>query len=145
MTAEFLEALPQDRREPVEALYNAIRASLRGGFEERVSGGMIHWVVPHSRYPAGYHCNPQDPLPFVSLASQKGHVALYHMGLYAMPDHLDWFQKEWAASGVGKLDMGKSCIRFKKPGKIPLDLITRLAQRISVDDWVRAYENAFKK
>lgn len=106
---------------------------------------MIGFSVPHSRYPAGYHCNPKDPLPFAGLASQKNHIAFYHMGIYADPALLDWFQKAYAERVPGKLDMGKSCIRFKNPAKVPVDLLAELCSKMTVDDWIALYEKELKK
>ncbi len=106
---------------------------------------MIGYVVPHSIYPDGYHCLPELPLPFVNIASQKNFIALYHMGLYADPEILDWFVSEYPKHSERKLDMGKSCIRFKKPEQIPFDLIGELMQKISVDDWIAAYEKNIKR
>jgi len=141
---EYIASLPEDRKEPVTKLRNAIKKNLPKGFEETISSGMINWVVPHKTYPAGYHCDPKQPLPFLSLASQKNNIALYHMGLYSDPDLLKWFQDEWAKSSKRKLDMGKSCIRFKKPDEIPFDLIGRLASKVSPADWIARYESVIK-
>ena len=142
---EFIASLPDDRKEPVAKLRDAIKKNLPNGFEETVSGGMIGWVVPHETYPAGYHCDPAQPLPFISLASQKNNISLYHMGLYGDPELLKWFQQEWANLSGSKLDMGKSCIRFKRPGEIPFDLIGRLAAKITPSDWITRYESAIKR
>lgn len=138
--AAYLASLPDDRREAMIALRNTILTHLPRGFVEAMSYGMIGYVVPHDIYPAGYHCDPAQPLPFLSIASQKSHIALYHMGLYADPDLLAWFEAEWAARDLGKLDMGKSCIRFKKPERIPLDLIGDLVERMSAERWIAVYE-----
>jgi len=110
-----------------------------------MSYGMIGYVVPHSLYPDGYHCSPNLPLPFVNIASQKNHIALYHMGIYSFPEILDWFTKEYPKHSKLKLDMGKGCIRFKKPEHIPFDLIGQLMKKISVEDWIRIYEEHTKK
>ena len=106
--------------------------------------GMMGWSVPHSIYPAGYHCNPKDPLPFMGLASQKNSINLYHMGIYANPKLLKWFQDAHAKASPKRLDMGKSCIRYKKPEDIPFDLIGELASKITVEDWINMYESGFK-
>jgi len=103
------------------------------------------WCVPHKLYPPGYHCNPKDPLPFVGLASQKNFIALYHMGIYAMPELLDWFVSEFPKHSKSKLDMGKSCIRFKKTSDIPYDLIAQLMQKVTVEEWVGVYEATMKR
>jgi len=106
---------------------------------------MIGWVVPHSKYPGGYHCNPKDPLPFMGLASQKNSVNFYHMGIYGDPKLLKWFTDEHAKASSRKLDMGKSCVRYKKAEDIPLKLIGELAAKISVDDWIARYEKMLKR
>jgi hypothetical protein len=106
---------------------------------------MLCYSVPHSRYPAGYHCNPEQPLPFISVASQKNFIALYHMGIYADPELLAWFTAEYPKHSKTKLDMGKSCIRFKKPEAIPFALIAELAGKMTPDQWIERYEAAFKR
>jgi len=143
--AEYIASLPDDRKEPVTKLRDAINKSLPKGFEEIISRGMINWVVPHKTYPAGYHCDPKQPLPFLSLASQKNNISLHHMGLYGNPELLKWFQDEWAKVSKRKLDMGKSCIRFKKPDEIPFDLIGQLAAKVSPADWIARYESVIKR
>ena len=146
MTAEELIAsLPFDRKEPVIKLRNTIKKNLPKGFEETVSSGMINWVVPHKTYPDGYHCDPKQPLPFLSLASQKGGISLYHMGIYSDPEMLEWFRDEWAKASRLKLDMSKSCIKFKKPYEIPFDLIGQLASKMSPADWIARYESVLKR
>jgi len=112
------------------------------GFEETMSYGMIGYAVPHRLYPAGYHVNPKEPLPFLALASQKRHIALYHLGLYSFPDLLEWFQAEYERRGFGRLDMGKSCIRFRETAAIPYDLVAELCGKITVADYVARYEAA---
>jgi len=107
--------------------------------------GMMGYAVPHKIYPAGYHCNPKDPLPFIGLASQKNFIALYHMGIYADPKLLAWFQNEWKKHSTKKLDMGKSCIRFKKPEDVPVKLIGELASKMTVKEWIALYEKNLKK
>lgn len=142
---EFIASLPEDRREPLKRLLEAIRGNLPAGFEETTSGGMINWVVPHKVYPAGYHCDPKQPLPFLSLASQKNNISLYHMGLYGDQQLLKWFEDEWAKASKRKLDMGKSCVRLKKIDEIPFDLIGRLAAKMSPADWIIRYESAIRR
>lgn len=142
---EYIALLPDDRKEPVTKLRSLIKKNLPKGFEETISSGMICWVVPHKTYPAGYHCDPKQPLPFLSLASQKNNISLYHMGLYGDPELLKWFQDEWAKTSKRKLDMGKSCIRFKKPDEIPFDLIGQLAAKLSPADWIARYESVVKR
>ena len=141
---QFIASVPHDRQEPITKLRDIIQKNLPKGFQESVSSGMIHWVVPHKTFPAGYHCDPSQPLPFLSLASQKNFIALYHMGIYADGKLLAWFQEEWAKASKRKLDMGKSCIRFKKPDDIPFDLIGRLAAKVSPSDWIAQYESTVR-
>jgi uncharacterized protein YdhG (YjbR/CyaY superfamily) len=143
--ADYLEQLPADRRPWVERLLQTLRTHLPPGFTETISYGMPAFVVGHERYPAGYHCDPKLPLPFISIGSQKAAVTIYHMGLYADGDLLRWFEKRWVESGAGKLDMGKSCVRFKKPEQVPWGLLEDLAGRMTPDDWVSTYERAFKR
>ena len=120
---EYIAALPDDRKSAIEKLRNVILKNLPEGYEEQLSYGMIGYVVPLSRYPKGYHAKEGEPLPFLSLASQKNHIALYHMGLYGKPELEEWFVKVYAERVPTKLDMGKSCIRFKNPDHIPYDLV----------------------
>lgn len=136
----FWENLPADRQPVLAQLRQVVVDHLPDGFEEVISGSMLHYVVPLRLYPAGYHCQPTQPLPFISLASQKQHVAVYHMGVYADPDLLSWFTEEYARVTGRKPDMGKSCIRFKKPETIPFALIGELAGKWTPADWIRVYE-----
>ncbi len=126
-------------------LRTAIRKNLPGGFTETMSYGMIGYVVPHSLYKEGYHCDPSLPLPFMSIASQKHFIAIYHMGMYADKKLLDWFTKEYAQRISSKPDMGKSCLRFKKIDSIPYDLIGMLAKKMSVRQWISLYEERIKR
>lgn len=142
---EYLEEVPEKRGEFFKKLRKVILTNIPKGFQEEMSYGMIGYVVPHSLYPAGYHCNPELPLPFISIASQKNNIAFYHMGLYAVPELLDWFKKEYTKYPGLKLDMGKSCVRFRKAELIPFDLIGQLVQRISVQEWISIYERAIKR
>lgn len=144
-TEKYLEQLPEDRREGIKQLRETIAENLPAGFAETISYGMIGYVVPHSLYPAGYHCDPKQPLPFINIASQKNHIALYHMGLYSRPDLLEWFTEEYAKHSKTKLNMGKSCIRFKKPEHIPYKLIGELSAKIKPEDWIEAYESQVMK
>lgn len=141
---EYINQLPEDRKDAVNKLRDAIRANLPDGFTEAISYGMLGYVVPHSIYPAGYHCDPKLPLPFLSIASQKNFIAVYHMGIYADPKLLDWFVAEYPKHTAAKLDMGKSCIRFKKPELIPFDLFGELASKISPEEWIKTYEGLYK-
>jgi hypothetical protein len=136
-----MEQLPEDRKEVVGRLRRVILENLPHGFEEQVSYGMLGYVVPHSRYPNGYHCDPKLPLPFINLASQKNFVAIYHSGIYASKELLDWFVGEYPKDISTKLDMGKSCIRFKKMETIPYDLIGQLCLKMTVEEWIDLYES----
>ena len=142
---EYLENLPEERKEPIEKLRKIISENLPNGFEEQLSYGMIGYVVPKSIYPKGYHCTPELPLPFLSIASQKNSINLYHMGIYADEKLLNWFQEEFPKHSKKKLDMGKSCMRFKKPEDIPYELIGELARKMTPQDWIEMYGNAFVK
>ncbi len=141
----YLQEVPEERREAFFRLRGTILENLPDGFEEQMSYGMIGYVVPHRIYPAGYHCAPELPLPFASIASQKNYIALYHMGLYANPSLLGWFTAEYPKHSTRKLDMGKSCIRFKKPEHLPFDLIGQLMQKMTVGEWISLYEQNIKK
>jgi len=141
---EYMQTLPPDRKAAFEKLRQAIKKNIPEGFEEMMSYGMIGYVVPFSKYPAGYHCDTKLPLPFVNIASQKNFIALYHMGIYAMPELLEWFVSEYPKHSTAKLDMGKSCIRFKKPEHIPYKLIENLMKKITVDSWIAVYEAKYK-
>ena len=146
MTVEnYIEQLPEDRKTAMQELRKIFSENLPEGFQECMSYGMIGYVVPHSIYPAGYHCDVKLPLPFLNLASQKSHIAVYHMGIYADSELLRWFQQEYSKQVKGKLDMGKSCIRFKKPELIPYNLFAELARKMSVQDWISIYEKNYKK
>ncbi|WP_207425895.1 DUF1801 domain-containing protein [Pedobacter sp. SYSU D00535] len=142
---QYLAELPEERLSSITELRKVLLENLPQGFEEVISYGMLAYVVPHSIYPNGYHCDPSQPLPFISIAAQKNFVALYHMGLYANPDLLKWFEEEYPKHSKTKLDMGKSCIRFKKREDIPYDLIAHLAAKISPAQWIETYEKVLKK
>jgi len=141
----YIAELPEDRQKAVKELRKVIKKNLPKGFKEGMGYGMMGWSVPHSIYPAGYHCNPKDPLPFMGLASQKNSINFYHMGIYADPKLLKWFQDAHAKASPKKLDMGKSCVRYKKAEDIPYKLIGELAAKITVDEWIAQYEKALKK
>jgi uncharacterized protein YdhG (YjbR/CyaY superfamily) len=141
----YIDQLPEDRKEVIRKLRKTIADNLPKGFAETFSYGMVGFVVPHSAYPDGYHCNPKEPLPFISIASQKNFVALYHMGIYADQITQEWFRTEYPKYSKTKLDMGKSCIRFKKPDQIPYELIAKLAARISPEEWIKTYESNLKR
>ncbi|PQJ76771.1 DUF1801 domain-containing protein [Polaribacter glomeratus] len=142
---EYINQLPEDRKIAIEKLRVIIKKNLPTGFEEGINYKMIGYYVPHSAYPQGYHCDPKLPLPFMSIASQKTSVNLYHMGIYAKKELLDWFVSEYPKHCKRKLDMGKSCIRFKKMDEIPYNLINELASKITVNEWIEVYETTFKK
>ena len=141
---EYCDQLPKDRKESMLKLRKEINKNIPKGFKEGMGYGMVGYYVPHSIYPAGYHCDPKLPLPFMSLASQKNFIAVYHMGIYMDQTLMDWFTAEYAKHVKGKLDMGKSCIRFKKPENIPFKLIGELAGKMTVAEWVEMYESEFK-
>ena len=143
---DYISKIPQERIPHFKKLRQTILDNIPKGFEEQLSYGMIGYVVPKSIYPAGYHCDTKLPLPFINIASQKNFIALYHMGIYANPDLLEWFVNEYPKHCKRKLDMGKSCIRFKKPEEIPFDLIKQLVQKVPVKEWIKTYEkNIIKK
>jgi len=141
---QYVEQLPDDRKAAITELRKVILQNLPDGFVETINYGMIGYVIPHSIYPKGYHCDTKLPLPFMGLASQKNFVALYHMGLYGNMDLMNWFISEYTKYCKTKPDMGKSCIRFKKMDQIPFDLIAELSQKISVKDWIEIYEKNLK-
>jgi len=143
--AEYLESLPTDRKRAISLIRESILTNLPNGYQETMSYGMIGYVVPHEIYPDGYHCTPKLPLPFMNVASQKNFIALYHMGIYADKSILDWFVTEYPKHAKTKLDMGKSCIRFKKVNDIPYGLIGELAAKMSVNEWIKIYETTIKK
>lgn len=142
---EILENIPEDRKEAFHKLHQTILDHLPTGFELGISYGALGYVIPHTLYPAGYHCKPSEPLPFASLASQKNSINFYHMGIYADPALLDWFVAEYPKHSAQKLDMGKSCIRFKKLDQIPYDLIGALMQKMSAQQWIDLYERMLNK
>ena len=142
---EYIDNLPEDRKEAMAKLREVINQNLPDGFKEVMSYGMLGWVVPHSTYPAGYHCDPKLPLPFLNIASQKNFIAVYHMGLYADKELYDWFTGEYPKYSKTKLDMGKSCIRFKKPEQIPFTLIGELVAKMTPQQWIAAYEKGTGK
>lgn len=141
---EYIAALPEERKASISRLRKVINENLPEGFKEEMSYGMIGWVVPHTLYPDGYHCDPRLPLPFMSIASQKNFIALYHMGMYATKELNDWFVTEYAKHCKYKLDMGKSCIRFNKLDDIPYELIADLVSRMSAEEWMDIYEQNLK-
>ena len=142
---EYISKLPDERQVVLKKLRNVLQKNLPKGFEETINYGMIGYVVPHSKYPNGYHCDPKLPLPFINIASQKNFVALYHSGVYAKKELFDWFVAEYPKQAKYKLDMGKSCVRFKKMNDIPYDLIAELATKFTVEEWISTYESVIVK
>lgn len=142
---EILDNIPHERAEAFKRLHEVIVENMPTGFEAGISYGGLGYVVPHSIYPAGYHCKPSEPLPFAGIASQKNSINFYHMGIYAMPQLLQWFVGEYPKHCKQKLDMGKSCIRFKKTDDIPYKLIGELMKRVSVKEWIDIYERTYKR
>lgn len=142
---EYIDELPEDRKKAITELRKVIKKNLPKGFSEEMGYGMMGYAVPHSLYPPGYHCDPKQPLPFMGMASQKNFIAVYHMGIYADPKLLAWFTKEYPKHSAKKLDMGKSCLRFKKTEEIPFKLIGELASKMSPKDWISLYEKKLKK
>ncbi len=140
----YMASLPEDRVAVISKLRAVFQANLPDGFEEMFQYGMIGYVVPLARYPQGYHCDTKMPLPFISIASQKNFVAIYHMGIYADTELLSWFTTAYVNRVKGKLDMGKSCIRFKKIDQIPYELLGELLQKMTVEQWVDCYEKTFR-
>lgn len=142
---QYISELPDDRKNIISEIRNIIKKNLPSGFEEGMGYGMIGFYVPHRLYPKGYHCDPKLPLPFIGVASQKNHIAIYHMGLYSSEKLMEWFTSNWKKHSAKKLDIGKSCLRFKKPEEVPFELIAKLSKKVSVDDWIKNYEAAFVK
>ena len=142
---EYIQEIPVERQAAFKKLRAVIKKNLPKGFKEGMGYDMMGWDVPHSIYPAGYHCNPKAPLPFMGIASQKNFIAVYHMGVYADPKLLKWFQEAHAKASPKKIDMGKSCIRYKKPEDIPFDLIGELASKITPAEWIATYEKNIKR
>lgn len=142
---QYIKQLPGERKAVMGKLRKVIQKNLPKGFIETMSYGMIGYVVPHSLYPDGYHCDPKLPLPFMNIASQKHFVAVYHMGMYAHRQLMDWFLSEYPKHCKTKLDMGKSCIRFKKLDQIPYELIGELAGKMTAEEWIQIYEDNIKR
>ncbi|MBQ4818927.1 DUF1801 domain-containing protein [Aquimarina sp. MMG016] len=142
---EYIKAIPEERQAVMSELRKVIKDNLPKGFSEEINYKMIGYVVPHTLYPDGYHCDPKLPLPFMNIASQKNFIAVYHSGIYADKELMDWFVGEYPKYVKTKLDMGKSCIRFKKIDQIPMKLIGELASKITVEEWINIYESNVKK
>jgi len=141
---DYIDQLPEERKKAFNKLRKTVLDNIPKGYEECMNYGMLGYVVPKSIYPAGYHCDPKLPLLFTNIASQKNFIALYHMGIYADQELLQWFQAEYAQQCKYKLDMGKSCIRFKRMDDIPYDLVGKLMQKMTPNDWITLYESAVK-
>jgi len=142
---DYINQIPEERKEVMKKLRNVIQNNLPKGFEEGMNYNMIGYYVPHSIYPDGYHCDTKLPLPFMNIASQKNFIAVYHMGMYAKKELLDWFTTQYPKHCKYKLDMGKSCVRFKKIEDIPYELIGQLTTKMTTEEWIQVYESAFKK
>ena len=142
---DILDNVPEDRKEAFSKLHQIIVANLPKGFEPGISYGMLGYVIPHHLYPAGYHCKPSEPLPFASIASQKNSINFYHMGIYMDPALMEWFVAEYPKHSKQKLDIGKSCMRFKKTEHIPYDLLGQLMQKMTAEQWIALYERNLKK
>ncbi len=142
---DILNNVSEERQEAFKKLHEVIVKNLPNGFEPAISYGGLGYVVPHALYPDGYHCRPTEPLPFASIASQKSSINFYHMGMYADGKLLNWFLAEYPKYTTQKLDMGKSCVRFKKLNNIPYQLIGELMQKMSVKEWISIYETKLKK
>lgn len=141
----YIEELPEERKAAFKKLRAVIKKNLPKGFKEGMGYGMPGYFVPHSTYPQGYHCDPKQPLPFMSMASQKNFIAVYSMAVYAMPALYKWFTEAHAKASAKKLDMGKSCIRYKKPGDIPFELIGELAGKVTPEEWIACYEKNLQR
>jgi uncharacterized protein YdhG (YjbR/CyaY superfamily) len=142
---DYIASLPDDRQIAIKKLRKILKDNLPKGFEECMSYGMIGYVVPHSIYPKGYHCDPKLPLPFINVGSKKNFISMHHMGLYGDINLLDWFVKKYAEEVPSKLDMGKGCVRFKKVENIPFELIRELAKKVTVDEYIKVIEKVISK
>ena len=142
---DILSNIPSERAEHFNQLHDVIVKNLPNGFEAAISYGGLGYVIPHTLYPAGYHCKPIEPLPFAGISSQKNSINFYHMGMYSDPLLYEWFVTEYPKHSKQKLDIGKSCFRIKKPENIPFDLIGELVSKVTVQEWIATYESAFKK
>ena len=141
---DYTNSLASDRKTTITQLINVIEQNIPKGFEKVMNYGMPSFVIPHSIYPNGYHCDTTLPLPFIGVSNQKSSISLHHMGLYADPELLNWFKSEYPKHSNTKLDMGKSCIRFKKFNEIPYELIGILSNKMTVKNWIDIYEQNIK-
>jgi hypothetical protein len=142
---DYIEKVSDVYQPAIKKLRDLLVENMPDGFSETMNYGMPSVVIPHSNYPSGYHCDPKLPLPFVSIAAQKNFIAFYHMGIYANPQLLDWFVSQYPKYSKAKLDMGKSCIRFKKPEQIPFELLAELMRKMTAKEWIQLYEQNLKK
>lgn len=142
---DYIEKVSDVYRPAIKRIRELLLENTPDGFVEVINYGMPSFVIPHSMYPQGYHCDPKLPLPFISYAAQKNFIAFYHMGIYANPELLNWFVSEYPKYSTAKLDMGKSCIRFKKPEQIPFELLAELIRKMTAQEWIQLYENNVKK
>lgn len=142
---QLLQQVPEDRHDAMNTLRKLFSTQLPKGFEELIKATSLDFVVPHSLYPNGYHCNPKQPLPFISIVSQKNVLTIHHLGFYASPELTEWFVTEYSKKYTPKLDMGKGCLKFKKMEEIPYDLLKSLCKKLTVKEWVDLYEKAFRK
>jgi uncharacterized protein YdhG (YjbR/CyaY superfamily) len=142
---EYLNSIPEDRKLPVSKLRATILENLPKGFEEKITYGMLGYVIPLQLYPAGYHCTPQQAIPYINIGSQKNFIVMHHLGLYAFTDLVEWFRTEYPKYCKYKLDMGKGCVRFKKPDDIPYELIGELTRKVTPEQWIEQYEKVYKR
>ncbi|HAB89721.1 MAG TPA: hypothetical protein DCF84_04230 [Bacteroidetes bacterium] len=142
---QWLSEIPEERKEAINILRQLCKNKLPKGFEECINYNMLSYVIPKSIYPEGYHCAPELPLPFLSIGNQKKHIGFYHMGIYAIPQLMQWFTSEYPKHSKFKLDMGKSCIRLKRMDDIPYELFAELCTKVSSKEWIATYENAIKR
>ncbi|MFJ7649475.1 DUF1801 domain-containing protein [Lysinibacillus sp. NPDC097279] len=145
MMEAYIEQVDEKWRDSFAKLADVIATNIPAGFEQTMNYDMISYVVPLSLYPKGYHVTPNTPLPFISLAAQKRHIAVYHMGIYADANLLSWFQEEYAKRVPTKLNMGKSCIRFSSTKNIPFDLLGELVSKMTPGEWINRYEGELTK
>ncbi len=143
--AEYIETLPEERKEIIEKLRKVIKENLPAGFEESISYGSIGYVVPLEIYPQGYHVETNTPLPFIGLSNWKNHISFSHWGIYINKELLEWFKDEYAKQAKYKLSMGKACVNLKRMNDIPYNLIGQLCRKISVFEFIEMYEKAFVK
>jgi len=141
----YLNSLSKDRKESVQKIIKVVEDNIPFGYSKIMNYNMPSFVIPHSIYPDGYHVTPVLPLPFIGVASQKNHIGFYHMGLYANPKLLDWFISEYPKFCTSKLDMGKSCVKFKNMNNIPYELIGELSKQMTTKEWINIYEKNIKR